>query len=403
MEKLTHNDNGLNKHIAIEVEKIRKQHNFPALAVAFVDLNSSNQVKVYGSGYRKSGDATEIKLEDKFHLGSCTKTMTATLMAILIEENPGKLTWETTLSQLFKDFEIADKYKHVTIAMLAAHQSGITDDLMQMDQGKLWQSLWDLNKGISINEFWTKKPCVQEGRLAVTKAALKPQPQLTSKANYHFHYNNINHIILGAIIETVYKKDWEDLIKEKLFIPLGMSSAGFGPPAKESNSAPEQPWGHKLDSNNQLTPAHLDNPPSLGPSGTVHCSLYDWSKFVRFHLHGFSGQKTELLSAAGFKKLHENFKGNAYTCGAWIRTAQTWAKGVVLTHDGSNTYNYATVLMEPQNHRAMLVVTNDGSKHQQLLQDKSSLIAPLSKLFEMSKEISQEGRKSHMPPFTFRK
>ena len=47
------------------------------------------------AGVRKRGIAERITLNDRFHLGSCTKAMTATLVAMLAEE--GKLNWTTTL------------------------------------------------------------------------------------------------------------------------------------------------------------------------------------------------------------------------------------------------------------------------------------------------------------------
>src|SRR5829696_7955246 len=53
------------------------------------------------AGVRKRGSAERITFDDRFQLGSCTKAMTATLVAMLVEE--GKLNWTTTLGQLFAD------------------------------------------------------------------------------------------------------------------------------------------------------------------------------------------------------------------------------------------------------------------------------------------------------------
>src|SRR5271169_1360091 len=50
------------------------------------------------AGVRKRGSAEHITLDDQFHLGSCTKAMTATLVAMLAEE--GRLNWTTTLGEL---------------------------------------------------------------------------------------------------------------------------------------------------------------------------------------------------------------------------------------------------------------------------------------------------------------
>ena len=70
------------------IEAIRQKHDLPALAVVVVkDGQICDRVAV---GVRKWGDPTPVTTNDVFHIGSCTKSMTATLTAMLIEE--GKLT-----------------------------------------------------------------------------------------------------------------------------------------------------------------------------------------------------------------------------------------------------------------------------------------------------------------------
>ena len=76
------------------IESIRQKHNLPALAVVVVkDGQICDRV---AAGVRKWGDPTLVTTNDVFHLGSCTKSMTATLAAILIEQ--GKLRWNTTIA-----------------------------------------------------------------------------------------------------------------------------------------------------------------------------------------------------------------------------------------------------------------------------------------------------------------
>jgi hypothetical protein len=68
------------------------------------------------------------------------------------------------------------------------------------------------------------------------------------------------------------------------------------------------------------------------------------------HLRGFNG-KAKLLSQESFKQLHkiwQDDKANQYTFGGWYRLNRFWAKGEVLTHTGTNTYNYASVWMDPK-------------------------------------------------------
>src|SRR2546427_10466578 len=83
------------------LEAIRKKHNLPALAVVVVrDGRICDRAAV---GVRKSGEPALVTTNDVFHIGSCTKSMTATLTAMLIED--GKLRWDTAIADLFPELK----------------------------------------------------------------------------------------------------------------------------------------------------------------------------------------------------------------------------------------------------------------------------------------------------------
>src|SRR3974390_169208 len=79
-------------------------------------------------GVRKRGTAERITLGDRFHLGSCTKAMTATLVAMLVEED--KLNWTTTLGELFADTvkPMHPAWEKVTLRQVLAHRAGLPLD-----------------------------------------------------------------------------------------------------------------------------------------------------------------------------------------------------------------------------------------------------------------------------------
>ena len=62
---------------------------------------------------------------DVFHIGSCTKSMTATLTAMLIEE--GKLRWDTTIAEVFPELKgkMDQQYEAVTVEQLLKHRGGV--------------------------------------------------------------------------------------------------------------------------------------------------------------------------------------------------------------------------------------------------------------------------------------
>ena len=101
------------------IEAICKKHGVPALAVVVVKDGQICEREV--AGVRKSGDAAPVTTNDVFHIGSCTKSMTATLTAMLIEE--GKLKWDTTIVEIFPELrgKMDRQYEAVTIEQLLHH------------------------------------------------------------------------------------------------------------------------------------------------------------------------------------------------------------------------------------------------------------------------------------------
>jgi hypothetical protein len=132
-----------------------------------------------------------------------------------------------------------------------------------------------------------------------------------------------------------------------------METAGFGPPGEKDQI--EQPWGHSGDGQ----PTQVDNAPSIGPAGTVHCSIPDWAKFVGLHLRGAQG-KGALLKSETFRKLHTPIAENEDYAFGWAAVERPWAGGLALTHSGSNTMWYATVWIAPNRNFATLVAINQG-------------------------------------------
>src|SRR3954467_4622721 len=80
------------------------------------------------AGVRKRGTAESITLADRFHLGSCTKAMTATLVAMLVEE--GKLNWTSTLGELFADTvkPMHPAWEKVTLRQVLSHRAGLRNE-----------------------------------------------------------------------------------------------------------------------------------------------------------------------------------------------------------------------------------------------------------------------------------
>jgi CubicO group peptidase (beta-lactamase class C family) len=156
------------------------------------------------------------------------------------------------------------------------------------------------------------------------------------------------------MLEMQTDDSWENLMRHRLFEPLGMTSAGFGPPLPLP-----QPQGHRKRVPIGVGPG-ADNPAVLGPAGTVHASLEDWGKFISLHLIGPS-DGSELLPRASFARMHAPAPGTDYAMG-WVSVERPWG-GRVVTHSGSNGSWYAVVWAAPEQGFAVLVATNEAGDH----------------------------------------
>lgn len=324
------------------LETIREKYDLPALAAAVVvdgKIVATNAV-----GFRKSGGPEKVTVDDKFHLGSVTKSMTATVAAMLVEQ--GKISWTTTIGEAFPKLkgEIHPDYLGVTLEQLLSHRGGAPGNA----PGDLWR------------KAWTATGTPAEQRLAFVKGLLAREPE--AKPGTKFIYSNQGYAIAGVMLEKASGKPWEDLLRLMLVEPLGMTTAGFGAPA--SIGKVDQPWGHskKTFSGREPVPPgpRADNPLAISPAGAVHCSIGDLAKYAAFHMAGERGE-SKLLTAESFKKLHSPITDNEDYALGWMVKKRAWANSRALMHNGSNTMFYVVVWMAPDKNCAVIVASNVGA------------------------------------------
>lgn len=333
--------NDQNAEIELVLKKIRQAHDLPALACAVV--LGGQTVAQAAVGVRKYGSDVPVTVNDQFHLGSCTKAMTATLIGMLVEQ--GKLAWKTTLAQSFPDLvpTMHPKLQDVTVEMLLAHRSGFPE------------RSWPEGKTFADMHHLAGTP--REQRQAYASLFLREAPDYEPGSKYV--YSNVNYALLGIIAERLSDTAWEDYITQQLFQPLGITTTGFG--AMGTPGKIDQLWQHVMDgtTHHPIEPGPMsDNPPVIAPAGTVHCAIGDWAKFIAAHVQ--EGRNAEsLLKPETFKKLHTPPFGGEYMAG-WIAAERDWGGGRVLMHAGSNNMNFAVVWMAPLKNFAVLAATNQG-------------------------------------------
>ncbi len=328
----------------VELEPLltEAQGNLPSLSALVFDASG---IKAHGAvGVRVAGEPDEVTRGDLHHLGSCTKAMTAVLGAKLAEQ--GLFDWDATVDEVLgEEIDVHDDYKTVTFSELVSHVGGASGNMIE-DHPTEWTLMNARNGG---DNRATRRRVLEQ---VLANAAPNPRGE--------FVYSNMGFIIAGAMLETATDQHWSRLMKDHLFEPLEMSSCGFGPTGED------QPRGHQeRGGTHTAVPIDFDNPSSLGPAGTVHCTLPDWAKFARLYLDS-DGYLTQ-ESMATLSTLPGG-ASEGYTHG-FLVVQQSWANGPAFTHQGSNTANLASVWVVPGRGLGLLVTTNTAGEQAQATVD----------------------------------
>jgi CubicO group peptidase (beta-lactamase class C family) len=334
------------------LEPYLKEFGLPALAAAV--FKEGVVISSGAVGTRRAGQEIPVTVEDLFHLGSDSKAFTSLLAGQFVEA--GKLHWGSTLAEAFPELKdhMDAEFAKITLEQLLSHSSGLADA----------PALLDL-----INRSYLQEGNMDEVRYWIVKEiASKPLDHVRGSK---FDYSNLGYLIVGAILERLGGKTWEELVTERIIEPLALKSAGFGPQA--SLGKMDAPLGHLMVDGKpkaMLAGPNGDNPLILGPAGTMHMSVLDFAKWVAWHA-GEGKRPPALVSTEIVKKLHTPVIGTGvredappgtpktgkYALG-WGEVTVDWAAEPVITHTGSNTMNLALAMFWPEKDFGFVIMTN---------------------------------------------
>lgn len=319
------------------VEDISGVENLIGYAVGYGDSDAI--LEMTSGGLREKGTDIAVNINDKWHLGSISKSLTTILLGTLIAE--GMLDVDTPLPELLTDIPNIDSgWNNISLRDVLAHRAGLPT-----------------NFGISVMTDITN--------------AIDDRPRLRREAlaeilanpphNRDFLYSNVGYTLAGHVAEILTQEPWEHAIQERIFIPLAIPSAGFGAPKGERRL--DQPVGHANFFGLWQKPMNpydstADNTPIIGPAGTIHMSLPDLLKYGQALLQMAKGHDN-ILPAEIFLNL--TTPQNGLYAGGMITSTDDAAGGDFLWHNGSNTMWYAILTILPAKNRVIAMVTNRES------------------------------------------
>ena len=263
--------------ISAYAEQVRTQWKIPGLSLAVVHGDSlvfSGGFGVREKGKTIDGDGEWTAVTDStlFHIGSMTKAFTAAVIASLVDE--GLLRWDDTVKHILPDFDWYDDSVEAVMQVrdLLTHSTGL------------------------VAQAGTYIPNLGYDRDDIYRMFRYIEPVYPFREK--FAYNNITFIIAARIIDTVTGRSWEDNIRERIFIPLGMNSSvpgseGYLQAGKKASVA--HYFGYSRGRNGSrgsiyVTPLYgeeraLHWVDVIGPAGSISSTAADMARWVRFHLN----------------------------------------------------------------------------------------------------------------------
>ena len=290
-------------------------------------------------GERKRGSGVPIELGDRWHLGSITKSITATMIARLVES--GQMQWSDSVGQRFPDASIHEDWKPVTLRQLLTHTAGAPANF---------------SLRVRLIRPALGPECTKERRQAVMDVIARKPVHPPGKK---YAYSNVGYTIAGAMAETVTGVSWEDLVKREVFEPLELTGAGFGPPKSPSQTL-DQPRGHrgllgwKIECERRRR-QHSNHGPRRHRSHDAWRPLHVRNGTPAWRARDGQAARRRNLQTAPYARARQ-------LC---MRLGEESSQPneipyTVYWHNGSNTMWYALVVFIPGKNMVVAVTSNDG-------------------------------------------
>ncbi|KAF9135827.1 hypothetical protein BGW39_011416 [Mortierella sp. 14UC] len=180
------------------LEKARVDNGIPGLSVAIMHKGKL----VFAQGFGKRNDVDPFTEETVSHLASVSKAFTATAIGELVAE--GKMDWDTTpVNTFLPEFELKDPVltSQLTLADLLSHRTPVPP----------------------LDFAWFRNPLPRRELIKQMKHLDLPSNKLSPFVNY----NNIMYAVAGEAAANVSGMEYADLIRTKIFEPLGLKDAGL--------------------------------------------------------------------------------------------------------------------------------------------------------------------------------
>ncbi len=314
------------------LERKRWEHHIPGMALAVV--KDAEVIIMRGFGWANIEQQKPVTPETVFGLGSATKSFATTLIAMLVDE--GKMSWDDPITRYLPYFQLIPKGaaegEEVTVRDLLCHRTGY------MRMNILW-----LNESVS-------------SRKEVLKLVTRSEPFFNFRKR--FNYTNIGFLAAGEASAAAGGKDWDTLVNERIFLPLGMtgSNTSVRAAAKDPHTTTGYIWEQYARQNKPLVMRNMD---LIGAAATINSNVKDMARWLLFHLNKGTFKGKRLLSEANHQEMWSpQFplgQDLDYGLGWFIRK---WKGQLQVDHGGGIDGFNTQVAMLPEANLGFVLLTN---------------------------------------------
>lgn len=304
----------------------------PSLAVGIVHGDQLVYATAIGVADRRSAQPATI--DTLYEIGSVTKTFTATLLAILVDE--GRLQFDDPVaSYLPGDPPISDQPdigSTITFRQLATHTSGLARDALNFAAAYLNHDIYS-----------------DDDLLAAAR-----QSPLLFYPGAGRSYSNLGFGLLGFAMERAADESYDAMLHSRILAPLGMNNTHIAD--RPEDFAGVASGYHSFDSYWPVPPA-----PSgvLAPAGAIISNIPDMAKYLSANLRAADATDTAPLSVAMRTALTLRIGpacGKSQALGWQTRDDEEFEG--ILWHGGALNGQTAFVAISPESDTGVVVLTN---------------------------------------------
>ncbi len=230
--------------------RVLKTWHAAGFAVAVIEKNKVVYAK--GFGYRDIKNKLPVTPNTLFAIGSCSKAFTVTLIGKLQQD--GKLDIDKPVTNYLPELKFYNDAMNNTITLrdMMSHRTGLPRH--------------------DLSWYFFNNPSTDS--LVMRIQYMEP----TFGVRQKWQYNNFMFASQGALVEHLSGKNWGDNIKEKFFLPLGMTRSDVSIPELEKSDDIAVGYGLKKDTIiKKLDYYHIDG---MAPAGAINSSVIDMAKWV---------------------------------------------------------------------------------------------------------------------------